>query len=526
MRLAVLLSVLVCLPLGINAQDHRLINTRDGLYTPIERLQNRGYLRSLSPTDLPYTTGAVRTALQQVDTTALGPVEARWYRHLREALSARGSNVGNMQVGGVVTAGLRRSSSRRLDVLNPKGDAEPALPRIQPTGYLEWGPWIGQAGVTFDRFYETDPDGLDLARRLQSRSEEAYVGYNSKYVDVYLGRFDNHWSVHDRRGGFLTDNPRSFDQIQFELGNETLSFESILGRLDNMSPDSTFTGQAFGAGVTRRYAFFHRLDWRATPSLHLSVIEAEIYHSSTAGLSLRNLLPLHAIFLESANKPRTEDSNAMIGGSVWWQPGPLTLYAQGMLDDILISRREERKRSGEFYPAVYTLNGAATWAGVTDRLDLGAEVDVVSANSYRTDNRPDEWSYAQRGLATNLNDYVRLEGHATWYPTASLEVEPALTWYRKGEGDFRRLRITYDAGPGGAVPRVLSGTVERTLRPSVSLRYQPVDLNLFDAESDVRVTAWVDADLGVNFTENADYAKNATDRRFVGLIRVFGQVAF
>jgi hypothetical protein len=42
-------------------------------------------------------------------------------------------------------------------VLNPKGDAEPAVPRIQPTGYLEWGPWIGQAGVTFDRFYETDP---------------------------------------------------------------------------------------------------------------------------------------------------------------------------------------------------------------------------------------------------------------------------------------------------------------------------------------------------------------------------------
>lgn len=121
---------------------------------------------------------------------------------------------------------------------------------------------------------------------------------------------------------------------------------------------------------------------------------------------------------------------------------------------------------------------------------------------------------------------MRLEGHATWYPTASLEVEPALTWYRKSDGDFRRLRITCDAGPGGAVPSVLSGTVERTLRPSVSLRYQPVDLNLFDAESDVRVTAWVDADLGVNFTENADHVKNATDRRFVGLIRVFGQVAF
>jgi len=160
------------------------------------------------------------------------------------------------------------------------------------------------------------------------------------------------------------------------------------------------------------------------------------------------------------------------------------------------------------------------------RLDVGAEIDVVSANSYRTDNRADQWSYAQRGLATNLSDYVRLEGHATWYPTPSLEVEPALTWYRKGEGDFRDYRITYAPGPGGAIPSVLTGTVERTFRPSVSLRYQPVNLALFGETSDVRVQAWIDADVGVNVVENADHVEGVTDRRFVGLFRVFGQISF
>jgi hypothetical protein len=508
-------------------QDHRLINTHDAAYDRIQNLQQRGHLLALNPTDLPHTTGDIRKALQAVDTTALGALERAWYHQLSAAFAARPPNVDSMRVGGVVTAGVRRSSSRRLNVLDPKGDAEPALPRIQAAGYLEWGPWIGQAGATFDRFYETDPDGLDLARRLQSRSEEVYVGYNSRYVDVYLGRFDNHWSTHGRRGGFLTHNPRSFDQIQFELGTETLSFQSILGRLDNMSPDSTYTGLDRGRlGVTRRYAFFHRLDWSPTPTLKLSLIEGEIYHSTTASISLRNLIPLHAIFLESANKPRTADSNAMIGGAVWWQTGPLTLYAQGMLDDILISRREERKRTGEFYPAVYTINGAATWAGVTDRLDVGAEVDVVSANSYRTDNRADQWSYAQRGLATNLSDYVRLEGHATWHPTPSLEVEPAFTWYRRGEGDFRRLRVTYAPGPGGAIPSVLTGTVERILRPSVALRYRPVDLGLFGPDSDARFRAWIDANVGVNFIENADHVTGATQKEFVGLFRVFGQVSF
>lgn len=526
MRCLLVVGLLLLLPMSAVGQSNRLINTHDWPYETIERLQNRGYLASLNPTALPYTTGDVRRALQDVDTTALSAVEGKWYRQLEQAFAPRPPNVDSMRVGGVATVGARRSSSERLNVVEPLGEGKPALPRVQLQGYMEWGPWIGQAGGTFDWFYDVDPDGLDTARRLYGRSEEVYAGYHGDRVDVYVGRFDNHWSIHDQKGGFLTDNPRSFDQVQFRFGTSTLSFRSILGVLDNMSPDSSFTGRSFGEGATRRYAFFHRLDWRPTSSLTLSLIEGEIYHSQTASLSLRNLIPLHAIVLESANVPRNTDSNAMIGGSIWYQPGSLTLYVQGMLDDILISRREERKRSGEFYPAVYTVNGSATWAGVTDRLDVGIEGDVVSTNSYRTDNRADEWSYVQRGLATNFNDYVRLEGHATWYPTAGLKIEPGLTLYRKGEGDFRRLRVTYESGPGGAIPSVLTGTTERTVRPSVSVRYQPVDTGLFDDDSDARFSAWIDADVGVNFIENAEHVPNATDRRFIGLFRVFGQVSF
>jgi hypothetical protein len=512
-------------------QSNRLINTRDWSYEYIERLQQRGYLLGLNPTDLPYTTGAVRKALHDIDPTTLSTVEAGWYRQLIDAFPARPPNLDSMRVGGVFTAGARRSSSRRLNVLEPLGDGAPLLPRAQINGYMEWGPWIGQAGATFDRFYDVDPDGLDTAKKLMTRSEEVYLGYNGRLIDVYLGRFDNHWSLHGRRGALLTDNPRSFDQAQLRFGNSTLSFQSIFGTLDNFSDDGPFTkpehisGDSFDDGAIRRYILLHRLDWSPTANLKLSAIEAELYHSTTAGISLENLIPLHTLLFTSHNVPRNNDSNLMLGGGIWYQVGPVTLYAQGMLDDILVSRREERKRSGDFYPAIYTTNGSVNWAGITDRIDAGIEVDVVSANSYRTDNWADQWSYIQRGLATNFSDYVRLKGHATWYPTPGLEVEPALTWYRKGEGDFRELRVTYASGPGGAIPSVLLGTVERTLRPSVSLRYQPVTLNPFD-DSDVRFQAWIDANVGVNFIRNAGHIEDATDRRFVGLFRVFGQVSF
>ena len=525
MRFVSLILVVLVLPLSTAAQSNRLINTHDWPYELVDRLQKRGHLLQLNPSALPYTTGAVRSALGDVDTTALSSQERAWYRLLRRGLGPDAEDENRFQVGGVATAGARRSSSRRLNVLEPLGDGEPALPRVGLRGYAEWGPWIGQGGATFDLFYDVDPDGLDMARRLYGRSEEVYFGYNGRRLQAYLGRFDNQWALHDRIGGLLTDNPRSFDQIQIRFGNSTLSFRSILGVLDNMTADSTFTGLDRGRlGATRRYAFFHRLDWSPSASLKLSVMEAEIYHSPTAGIALRNLIPFHAIVLESANRPRNTDSNAMIGGSVWYQRGPITLYAQGMLDDILISRRAERKRSGEFYPAVYTVNGSVTWAGLTDALDLGAEVDVVSANAYRTDNRADEWSYGRRGLATNFSDYVRTQLHATWYATPALEFEPALTLYRKGEGDFRRLRVTYAPGRGGAIPSVLLGTVERTVRPSISLRYQPVSFRLFDPSSEARFTAWVDANVGYNFVQNSGHVEGATSDRFVGLFRIFGQI--
>ena len=509
-------------------QNNRLVNTGDRLYGPIQNLQQRGYLLSLNPSSLPYTTDAIRDAVQAIDASALHGVERRWVRVLRTAVSAPEQTVDSVHVGGTATAGLRRSSSERLNVLEPLGDGKPALPRLHLGGYMEWGPWIGQAGMTIDWFYDIDPDGLDTVNRLSGRCEEVYLGYNGGRVGAYLGRFDTHWGLHDRRGAVLTDNPRSFDQLQLRFGGSTLSFWSVLGVLDNMSADSTFTGNATAADATRRFVFLHRLDWSPTSNLKLSAMEGELYSGRTAGLSLTRLIPVHTLFFESHNAPQNNKTNLILGGSIWYQPGPVTLHVQGMLDDILVSRREERKENGRFYPAIYTINSSATWAGVTPRLDLGAELDIVSTNSYRTYDRAQEWSYAQRGLATNFSDYVRSEAHLTWYPSwgPGLEIEPALAMYWKGEGDFRRLKINYNTGPGDSFPSVLSGTVERTVRPSLTLRYQTLSVPVFGPESAARFRLWLDADMGVNLIRTQDHQVGDEERRFVGLFRVFGQFSF
>lgn len=524
----ILLSILVLLLADeVYAQDNRLINTQSWEYEYIKRLQQRGNLLQLNPIDLPYAAKDIRRALEHIDYEELNRQEKRWADMLEESVRQYPANIDSLRVGGLFEAGAQRSSSERLNVEDPLGEGKPILPRAKVNSYLEWENWIGQAGITFDWFYDIDPDGLDTVYRLYTRSEEAYFGYNGDIFDIYVGRFDNHWSIWDRQGGFLTDNPQSFDQIQLTFGNSKLSFSSILGEMDNMSPDSTFTGRSYELGAFRRYLFLHRLDWSPKPNLKLSFIEAEMYFSETASISMRNLLPLHFLFFESHNAPMNNNSNLLLGGSIWYQTGGLTFFVQAMLDDLVYKDRKKLRNENELIPTTYTINSSISLADVVGSFDLGTEVDLVSSNAYRSNRYQDQWTYAQRGLATNFSDYIRTKTYVTFYPDwlEGLKIEPALTLYYKGTEDLRELRSSTEPD-GSQIPSILAGTVERTIRPSLGIRYQPIGIGFFESSDRYRFNFWLDADMGVNFVKNHSHVEGAISKRFIGLFRLFGQFGF
>ena len=522
--------ILLLIPLSAQAQDSRFLSLQDVQYDYISHLQDRGYLLELNPTVQPYTAGEVRGALEGVDTDELSPVEKRWHDALFEAVERETRELGRFEVGGALTAGARRSSSARLSALNPQGDATtPALSHARLRAFAAAGDWVGQVGVTHDLFFEEDPDGLDVGRRLRARSGDAYLGYHGDLVGVTVGRFDNHWSRHGQAGMMLSDNPHPFDQIRFRFGGSTLAFQSIIGDLNSMAAMDD-PSPSYGGDSIRRFLIGHRLDWRVSSSLRLYAMEGEIRYGEGASLSLRSLVP-HAGVLNSHNTPRINDLTFMVGAGGWYQAGPVTVHLQGVLEDILLrstfssDRRERRIEAGEYYPPMINATASATWAGVTDRTDLHVEVDVVGSNAYQTEDYPDRWAFAGRGLATNFNDYVRVGASAVRHTSLleGLELEPGLTFYYKGASDLRGLR---DRQLGGeTVPFVLSGTVERTLRPSLELRYRPGGMDL-GSEGSPRLNVWVDADMGVNFIRNAGHEEGATDRRFVGVFEVFAQLQF
>ncbi len=215
----------------------------------------------------------------------------------------------------------------------------------------------------------------------------------------------------------------------------------------------------------------------------------------------------------------------MLGGSIWYQTGSFTLFFQGMIDNMDIKSQDPAGSPKS--PLAFTINSSVTVTDLANKFDLGVETDIVATNAYRANQYQNQWTYAQRGLATNFSDYIRTKAYATFYPDwmHGLKVEPAITFYWKGTEDFRELRSSFLPN-GNPMPAVLAGTVERTIRPSLYFRYQPMGTKVFDLKHDIRFNFWLDADMGVNITDNYNNREGATNRRFVRLFRLFGQFTF
>lgn len=508
MRLFVLVVLLCAAAPAAAAQPARVVPADDPAYGYIVRLQRRGLLLDLHPTALPYTHGEVAAALAAVDERGLAPAEARWVRLLRGMVRAEAAPpAGALAVGGAAEAALAGATSDRLAVLRPLDRGDPLLAagdvRLFPNAFLRAhvgrGALVAAAGLQHDVYYDQDPDALDAANRLYVRSAPTYVGARGDLAALYLGRFASHWGVAGAPSLLLSDAPPAFDAVHLRVGRGRLALRSVLGELDSITGDGRFTGTAgadsVASGSERRFLAAHRLDWRPGRRWAFTLMESVVYSGAGSGPSLRYLNPVHPLLFETDNPPKNDENNALLAAAAWAYLRPVTLHAQFLVDDT-----DLLAESGE--PGSYAALASVVWGGAAPAVDLGVEVDAVTARAYNTHQPEGRYVYLQRGLATAWSDYVHAGAWADLYADAllpGLRLTPRVDLLWQGERGFR------EPYPRGAddVALILDGTPERTVRAALQAHYQ----------TSPRVRAFVDA--GVNRTANADHVAGATDVRFV-----------
>lgn len=466
-------------------------------------------MQQLHPTNTPWTYGEVRRAIDKVNRDDLDHIALRWLDLLEEYFS--GSEVEeDFRIGGELSGRATRINSDRIDPLRPTGLGEPLLPGAHVRAYMESGSIAAQTGMTVDTEYLHDPDAVDVTHRLLGRPEHFYVGYDGDWVGFHAGRFSQHWGQPGSPAGAVTDNPRAYDRLSFRVGGKRLALRSFVGELDNLGPGgSYFDRESFEQDVIRRYISMHRLDWRPSPDFALTFYEGVIYAGYNTSLSLQYINPLQLMVIGQDSDPKNEYANLVIGSMVWWRFGPGVLWAEFMLDDIIVDDRADLITHRDIKRAATAWSGGVTLTGIHPEFELDLRGQMISATSYRSELFRGQWTYAQRGLATNFGDYIRTTFELGWYAdrfVPGLEVRPGVDVLFQGEGDIR-MPLSINEPDIESLPLVLGGTVEQTIRPYLSLRYQP----------DPRFR--VEADIGWNHIENRGHIEGYSESPVIGMIR-------
>jgi hypothetical protein len=213
--------------------------------------------------------------------------------------------------------------------------------------------------------------------------------------------------------------------------------------------------------------------------------------------------PLHPFIFLVDNTPKNEENNGFFAGMMWAQFGRVTLHGQLLFDDFDAATNKE--------PTAFAMVGSVHVARLTRTADLGGTLEVITGRAYNAEQLEGQYIYLKRGLATQFNDYVHATAFVDLYLDAlvpGLVLTPRLHILAQGQSD---IRTPY---PEDDVPNLLSGTVERTLRPALQVSFQ----------NDPRW--WIRLDLGVNRITNRGFAEGNDVTRFVGLLEVGGRLRF
>ena len=549
-------------------QDSRVLSLYDRQsYEYIQQLQDRGHLLELHPTDMPYRYDELHEALEGVTEYEFSGVQAQWIRHLRDRIGLNASEKPVLDLRG--GSYLQVNNSERDHMYRPSDDIAYVWPMIELAPGIRYQGWVVQAHARFEYYEDRNIDGLDAVNRFWVRNEETYVGYSNEFLEVYGGRVLNHWGVYGQSSGLVSDHSVTYDQVKINVGTKHLQLSSVMGYLDNLKSDDVFNGDTRWDPLSvKRYLFAKRLDWRPREHLMFSYRESLIFSGWDAVPQPKYMLPGYIGFFQADNAPQNDFINYLTGIAFWGQFGGgrvhgdgfaksgggsgtdagdgfaksraksgaksqsssqniLTLHTEVIIDDIIFFRErrgiDERSNFNVFFNAAYALSQRP--------LTLQLNAEMVSSQSYNTDQAQGRYLYLGRGIATQFNDYVFGEFRTQLFLDGKLQglrVSPYLGGLLQGEQvidkEFIGSPLTQkDKDPDELEPVpdfVLSGVVQETFRAGVEwVYYSP-------AERGWKKGWWLRGDVGLNVMRNLGNVVGNDQTRPVGMIELGVQFDF
>lgn len=491
--------VLCFVQIIVLAQNNQILHLNRTVYQDISNLQKRGYLLELNPTKLPYKTGNVSSAMSRVSIDELSELEKIWYKRVNRELTVnkKDTDENDIYTLGIIEGGFDFNNTVEKEGIREADDIVLFLPNGALIGYAEKGNISVQLGLAHDLYYDREIFGYNTLSRTFVRSEDFYVGYNSDFFNVNIGRYSYLWAPYGETSTVITENTRSFDNINFDIGPSWFKVSSIYGELDNLSINGLFERNSLFEGIKRNIAL-HRIDLKITNKLRITYFDGFLHSGNNLSLSLRYLSPVNFFFFERNTYPANEQFNAFFGGNIWSQFGNITFNFQLFLDDIIINSPDNSEE-----PTALAITNSIYWSELLPSVDIGFELNMIGYQTYNTDQAEGRYLFAGRGIATQNNDYILGKLFLKYHfieRYQGLSLEPKFEFLAQGEQTINQDFVK--RYPNGEVLELfVTGIPEYTKRVSLGLEYDP------------NPYFWLNAEIGANFTDNVNHLKGNTDSK-------------
>ncbi len=210
-------------------------------------------------------------------------------------------------------------------------------------------PSVGYFFKNFSFFYAVDADSryakdslyFGTIGKTQSenfaRASDAWVKYENTYMRVLFGRLSKNYGLPYQKGLLWSDNSFSFDQFSFDLFNKKLKYSYSFARLEDMFGfDVRDTLEP--ASLKKRFFTFHRLDYRISKKLNVSVSESILFGGNDNVPMFQYLNPSNFFFLSKMSDRKSYEepsANALLAFDVLYKPhSKVSLFGQLLVDDI------------------------------------------------------------------------------------------------------------------------------------------------------------------------------------------------
>jgi hypothetical protein len=468
----------------------------------LEHWISAGRIADPTPLTRPFRIREVVRALEAMDTTRLGSGERGVVRALLHEL-ARPADGAWWRAD--ADLGLAAATTSLRDPLElgrgvPLRDDTTARGTVHGGLALSLasGPLVLVTHPLFDTRLKYDPDWFGRKdRAIAGRTAESYAAAQWAWGEVFFGRLDRNWGPSVTQGLLLSADPYGLDHLSVSLGPPRVQLQGFVTQLDSRA-DST-------GAIERRYMVQHRLWVHPPGGWTVALWEGLVWAGADRGLEpwYTNLLNLG--ILEQLNTQT--NVNSLLGADVEWRagggdgPGPVTVYAQAMLDDIQVDKKTLTDKKPTSWGLTIgakggVAGGAAAWTLFYTQ---------VANLTYRNEDNLQVPLYYGLGTGRNFDDYDQATARLSVVAPGGLLLTPEATLLRQGEGDPRLAHP--DPAAYATTASLFQGVVQRTLRLALGVNGHAGPFRL-------------EAAGGVHFVSNDGHVTGQRTTRFVGDLQV------